>query len=130
MPAASMVAQLRRLRPPGVVVVVLVDSRDLEPPQVDLRLRLGAGGSLEIEAPGSEPPAAAEGRADLPGVPVAESLARRLAPLRMSPDTGRRAAADEVGLLQLLGLGDAARIDPAAVWRQRPLRDVLRPGVL
>jgi S-DNA-T family DNA segregation ATPase FtsK/SpoIIIE len=59
-------------------------------------------------------------------VTVCEALARRLAPLRMSPDAGRRALADELGVLSLLGVADAATVDPATVWRPRPIRDLLR----
>jgi S-DNA-T family DNA segregation ATPase FtsK/SpoIIIE len=108
-----------------------VESQEQEPQHVDLRLRVGTDRSLRIEAAGSDPVDAdpanvQDGLADLPGIRVSEALARSLASLRMSPDTARRALADELGLLPLLGIADAAAVDPAAVWRPRPLRDVLR----
>jgi S-DNA-T family DNA segregation ATPase FtsK/SpoIIIE len=67
------------------------------------------------------------GRPDMAGVVVVEALARLMAPLRLSVGGD----ADEVmsrdlGLPQLLGLGDPARLDVAATWRPRPLRDRLR----
>jgi S-DNA-T family DNA segregation ATPase FtsK/SpoIIIE len=67
------------------------------------------------------------GRPDRLGLSEAESLARLLAPLRT--DTGTEsedALSMSLGLLSLLGLGDATRIDTATTWRSRPPRDRLR----
>lgn len=57
----------------------------------------------------------------------AEALARVLAPIRT--DTGAEAEdvlSRDLGLLSLLGLGDATRVDTATTWRPRPPRDRLR----
>jgi S-DNA-T family DNA segregation ATPase FtsK/SpoIIIE len=123
---AETVARLHRPAVRGTTVIALVDARDREPPRVDLRLRVGDEGGLRVER-GAD--VVGQGRADLPGPATCEALARRLAPLRASPETGRRALAGEVGLLELLGVTDASAIVPGAVWRPRALRDVLRVPV-
>ena len=68
------------------------------------------------------------GRPDRLAVPQAEALARQLAPLRSSVggDVEEEVLSKNLGLLQLLGLGDAATVDVAATWRPRPPRDRLR----
>jgi DNA segregation ATPase FtsK/SpoIIIE, S-DNA-T family len=63
-------------------------------------------------------------------VAQAESLARQLAPFRVSTAVGGVEAEDslsrDLGLTQLLGLGDPRRIDTTLTWRPRPQRDRLR----
>src|SRR6266511_2347946 len=57
----------------------------------------------------------------------AEGVARQLSPYRLSAQTGavdRLARSTE--LVDLLGIGDAAAIDPRVTWRPRPPRDLLR----
>ncbi|WP_435772079.1 type VII secretion protein EccCa [Nocardioides sp. SYSU DS0651] len=62
---------------------------------------------------------------------TAEALARRLTPL-FTPSAGASVgdeAADitaPTDFMDLLGLGDVHRFDPAAAWRSRPARDRLR----
>ncbi|MFS8478020.1 MAG: type VII secretion protein EccCa [Micromonosporaceae bacterium] len=67
------------------------------------------------------------GVADALSEPQTEALARRLAPLRLaavsSPDTP---LATDLGLAQLLHLGDPYSYDPSRGWTPRPDRDVLR----
>ncbi|HYY78730.1 MAG TPA: type VII secretion protein EccCa [Actinomycetes bacterium] len=109
----------------GVTVVALAGARRDEPPAVDLRLAVGRGG-LRLEAAGEAGAPLAAGRPDLVAPPVAEALARRLAPLRLSADAPERALVSDVGLGELLGLGDVAALDPAATWRSRPAREFLR----
>jgi S-DNA-T family DNA segregation ATPase FtsK/SpoIIIE len=129
MPPPDTVALLRRPHARGVTLVALVESQEQEPPHVDLRLRAGAGGELRAEWVAGEAGAAGQGRADRPGPGTCEALARRLAPLRMSPESSRRALAEELGLLQLLRIPDARDIQPEVIWRPRALRDVLRVPV-
>jgi S-DNA-T family DNA segregation ATPase FtsK/SpoIIIE len=67
------------------------------------------------------------GHADRLDSPAAEALARQLAPYRLS----QQARADEplarsTELPELLGVGDAAAVDPRRSWRQRPVRETLR----
>lgn len=67
------------------------------------------------------------GRADQLDIVTAEGLARQLAPLRL-PGGGRgdQALSTELGLADLLNLGDPYSFDPATTWVQRPNRDRLR----
>ena len=67
------------------------------------------------------------GQPDRMSIADAEGLARRLAPFRLS----QQVAADEplsrsMELPDLLGVSDAAAIDPRLTWRRRPVRDQLR----
>lgn len=70
------------------------------------------------------------GSPDAMSVVEAESLARRLAPYRLSGGDG--GGGDEepllagAGLLELLSLPDAMTFDVQQAWRPRPLRDKLR----
>jgi len=67
------------------------------------------------------------GRPDRLSLAAAEALARQLAPYRMS--TGgdpEDSLAKNLGLTQLLGLGDPYQIDPSLTWRPRAPRDRLR----
>lgn len=68
------------------------------------------------------------GRPDALSIPQAEALARLLAPMRSSVggEVEQDVLSQSLGLLQLLGLGDAARLDVATTWRSRPPRDRLR----
>lgn len=68
------------------------------------------------------------GRPDALSSAGAEGLARLMAPLRtaVGGDPDADATTRDLGLLQLLGLGDARRVDPATTWRPRPERERLR----
>jgi S-DNA-T family DNA segregation ATPase FtsK/SpoIIIE len=67
------------------------------------------------------------GRADALSLAEADSLARRMAPLRLSQATREQAplAADR-DLTELLGIDDIATADIAQLWAPRPPRDLLR----
>lgn len=70
------------------------------------------------------------GRADTLGVVAAEGLARQLAPLRLTAGPrGDTPMSTELGLAELLDLGDPFRLDPADTWVPRPNRDRLRVKV-
>ncbi|MGH3762734.1 type VII secretion protein EccCa [Actinophytocola sp.] len=67
------------------------------------------------------------GRADRLPVVAADALARQLAPLRLTEGTrGEQPLANELGLEELLDLGDPFAFDPDDTWVQRPNRDRLR----
>jgi len=67
------------------------------------------------------------GRADRLGVEQARSLARQLAPLRLSHTVRTELTmTSETGLTDLLGLGDPYQLDTDVTWQSRPSRDRLR----
>ena len=68
------------------------------------------------------------GRADSLSWPRAESLARELSPLRLSAASvaEQAAASTDLGLAELLDLGDPHELDLGQVWAGRPTRDRLR----
>jgi DNA segregation ATPase FtsK/SpoIIIE, S-DNA-T family len=110
----------------GVTVVVLADSQRDEPPSVDLRARVAAA-SLRLEPAAADASTVASGRPDLAGPLLCEALARRLAPLRLSPDDSPdRVLTGNLGLPELLGVADMAELDPRASWRPRSSHDFLR----
>ncbi|GAA4081016.1 type VII secretion protein EccCa [Nocardioides kongjuensis] len=70
-------------------------------------------------------------KGDQCGAATAEALARRLTPL-FTPSAGAAVGEEAADLsaptdfMDLLGLGDVHRFDPATAWRPRPARDRLR----
>jgi DNA segregation ATPase FtsK/SpoIIIE, S-DNA-T family len=67
------------------------------------------------------------GRPDSLSLDAAQALARQLAPYRMSVGGDPEdALSKNLGLTQLLGLGDPYQVDPAVTWRPRAPRDRLR----
>jgi S-DNA-T family DNA segregation ATPase FtsK/SpoIIIE len=68
------------------------------------------------------------GRADGLSAPETESLAMQLTPLRLSRAAalGEIAMNAEIGLAELLEIGDPYQLDTAQTWQTRPNRDRLR----
>ncbi|MGH3431279.1 MAG: type VII secretion protein EccCb, partial [Thermocrispum sp.] len=67
------------------------------------------------------------GTADTLDAVTAEGLARQLAPLRLTGGgRGEAALSSDLGLAELLDLGDPYLFDPSGTWVQRPNRDKLR----
>ncbi|MBE1495544.1 S-DNA-T family DNA segregation ATPase FtsK/SpoIIIE [Amycolatopsis lexingtonensis] len=111
----------------GVEGVTVVDLTTMPPRALDrttVVLAVDDGGDLVSETIDGEAPL---GRADALGPRAAEGLARQLAPLRLTVGRGGDAPMTaELGLAELLGLGDPYAFDPADTWVPRPNRDRLR----
>ncbi|WP_237771634.1 type VII secretion protein EccCa [Kribbella sp. ALI-6-A] len=108
----------------GVTVVDLTTPppRILEPSCVVLNVT--ADGTLSSETVDGQTEL---GRADELTIELAEALARQLAPLRLTAQpVGEQPLSTELGLAELLELGDPYAFDPASTWVQRPNRDRLR----
>jgi S-DNA-T family DNA segregation ATPase FtsK/SpoIIIE len=120
-PAPEAIASLRRT-PSRTTLIVIADSPEAEPGEVDLRLRVAAG-RLEVERADL---AAVAGRPDRLGPAAAEAIARRLAPLRLSDEPGARRLAGAISLTELLDLRDVSKLDTSVIWRTRPQADSLR----
>jgi S-DNA-T family DNA segregation ATPase FtsK/SpoIIIE len=120
----------------GITVVHLVDDRLKEPSAVSSRvtLREEAGGVMAtVDTPGSggaagSDDAAVSGiRVDPVSVTLLQTIARPLAPLRL---TRTSAAGAQAGLApdvtELLGMSDVDAVDVRNAWRPRPAADFLR----
>ncbi|WP_246062349.1 type VII secretion protein EccCa [Haloactinospora alba] len=129
--AESPVSSLAEL---GIHVVALVGQRCEEPESVDMRLLVGEDGTLREETEEGEEPtdesgqrrAPLQGQADQVSVAHLTTLARSLAPLRLSEAEGSEALHAQVELPEILGVSDVAQLDPARTWRRRSTGDFLR----
>jgi S-DNA-T family DNA segregation ATPase FtsK/SpoIIIE len=93
-----------------------------EPGEVDARVRVaGARLNMEHVATGANE----EGRADRLGPHLAEAIARRLAPLRLTEEPAGRRLGTDISLTSLLGIRDLAMLNPRESWRQRSLAETL-----
>ncbi|MEV6906880.1 type VII secretion protein EccCa [Amycolatopsis sp. NPDC051071] len=111
----------------GVEGVTVVDLTTMPPRALDrtsVVLAVDAGRALVSETIDGEAPL---GQADTLGPVAAEGLARQLAPLRLTAGLrGEAPLTSELGLAELLQLGDPYDFDPADTWLPRPNRDRLR----
>jgi len=122
-PAPDLIASLRRT-PSRTTLIVIADSPEAEPGEVDVRVRVAAG-ELAVERADLSSGARVEGRPDRLGPAAAEAIARQLAPLRLSEEPGARRLAGPVSLTDLLDIRDVGKLDPAVIWRSRPLAESL-----
>ena len=111
----------------GVEGVTVLDLTTVPPKTLDrtsVVLAVDAAGDLISETTDGETPL---GRADELDEPSAEGLARQLAPLRLTAGMrGDAPMTTELGLAELLELGDPYSFDPNDTWVPRPPRDRLR----
>ena len=119
----------------GVSLLRLVPAPEQQPSHVDLSLRISAspgGGAPQLvpvvrdPSEGHSLAGVAQVRPDGLSVAEAETLARRLAPLRLSRQLGEVALSEVSGLPELLGLPDVAKLDPQVSWQRRSEHDLLR----
>ncbi|SFB35848.1 DNA segregation ATPase FtsK/SpoIIIE, S-DNA-T family [Amycolatopsis marina] len=111
----------------GLEGVTIVDLRGRPPRALDpssIVLHVGPDGSLTSETMDG---AVDLGVADALDVPTAEGIARQLAPLRATAGIrGEQPMSTDLGLAELLEIGDPHTFDPDDTWVQRPNRDRLR----
>ncbi|ASW57120.1 type VII secretion protein EccCa [Plantactinospora sp. KBS50] len=111
----------------GVEGVTLLDLSQPPPRVLDrarLVLEVAADGELHSRTFDGRAPI---GRADRCGVEEIEALAMQLAPLRLSAASrGEQPLTAELGLSELLNLGDPYELDVDRAWTPRPNRDRLR----
>ncbi|OLR95297.1 type VII secretion protein EccCa [Actinokineospora bangkokensis] len=108
----------------GATVVDLTTVPPRAPDRCTVVLDVAADGALSSSTADGE---VELGRADDLPVAAAEALARQLAPLRLTEGArGEQPLATELGLEELLDLGDPYAFDPQDTWVQRPNRDKLR----
>ncbi|MGH3729316.1 MAG: type VII secretion protein EccCa [Micromonosporaceae bacterium] len=111
----------------GVEGVTVIDMTNRPPRALDrntLVLEIDANGKLRSATmDGSEE----VGKPDAMSIAEAEALARQLAPLRLSvASRGDQPMSAELGLAELLDMGDPYELDTNQTWVPRPNRDKLR----
>jgi len=108
----------------GATVVDLTSPPPRAPDRSAVVLRVASDGTLTSATADGEIDL---GRADSLSVTNAEALARQLAPLRLTEGArGEQPLSSELGLEELLDLGDPYAFDPQETWVPRPNRDRLR----
>ncbi|MDK1360241.1 type VII secretion protein EccCa [Arthrobacter sp. zg-Y1219] len=117
----------------GITTVFLVADRQQEPGEVVVRISEDSGGpdgTFILENYRGDPvtPVVERGSLDILPVPLAEALARELAPLRLSPDSLEHDTAETAqGFLEMLGLSaDLDAADIRRLWKPRGEVDFLR----
>ncbi|MGA4880083.1 type VII secretion protein EccCa [Streptomyces lydicamycinicus] len=114
------------LREMGVTVLHLLEQRVQEPGQVGVRISVD-GDQVVIEDLREQEPVSAHGTVDEVGIPLAEGLARMLAPLRLSAESLVDAPlTGPVDFADLLGIDDMAQLDVSRLWAPRGERAFLR----
>jgi S-DNA-T family DNA segregation ATPase FtsK/SpoIIIE len=100
----------------GVLVVPLCAGPENVPSMAGAVLELAEGGWVSYVE--TRPDGRREHglRAEAAEVELCEALARTMAPLRLRSRRGRTTTVDSEGLLDLLGLGSAESLEPAATW--------------
>ena len=111
----------------GVTVLHLVSDRLHEPEEVAVRVTVD-GRQVMVEDLRPAGAAPVTGLLDEVPPPLAEGLARMLAPLRLSPESvvEDNPHAGPVRLPGMLGIDDPAALDLARLWGPRSERDFLR----
>ena len=105
----------------GIHVVSLLDTAREEPERVDSRIEIADDGSTTMS--GREAPFTL----DLPPMGAEHAVSRTLAPLRLSAENlSEDGLTDTVGLADILGVADPAKLDLRRTWRPRAQRDLLR----
>jgi S-DNA-T family DNA segregation ATPase FtsK/SpoIIIE len=112
----------------GVAGVTIVDLSNAPPRLLDdttVVLDIAADGRISGTTMDGTVPV---GTVDRLGIRHAEALARELAPMRLSAAsiTEQASVGADLGLSELLELGDPAEFDLAQAWASRPNRDRLR----
>ncbi|WP_198347888.1 type VII secretion protein EccCb [Plantactinospora sp. KBS50] len=110
----------------GITLVFLVRRETDEPERVDLRLRLDERGGVQVEGrPELVAAGVRDGAADDLGVELAELIARRLAPLRLT-DAREEALSRVVSLTEMVLGADRLDGDLPARWAETPADRLLR----
>ena len=105
----------------GVTVLELVPEPGPRPKRHQMVLRIAADRTAALEVPDNRAGADERPfpiRIDTLTTAQAEALARQLAPLRLSAGGGDEPLLSALEFTDLLGLGDAAEVDPPRLWQR------------
>ncbi|TCC19328.1 type VII secretion protein EccCa [Kribbella speibonae] len=112
---------------PGLEGVTVLDLTVPPPRAIDstaISLDIAADGAISAETMEGEEHL---GQADSLDIAAVEGLARQLAPLRLTAGSqGDQPLSADLGLAELLDLGDPFDFDPDDTWLPRPMRERLR----
>jgi DNA segregation ATPase FtsK/SpoIIIE, S-DNA-T family len=104
----------------AITVLCVVERENDEPTRADVRVRVDRDGKLTLDvrqtergAPPSQQPT--DVLADWPEPALCESIARALAPLRLSVE-GEEVLSQVMSLPQMLGVADVETFDPEKLW--------------
>jgi DNA segregation ATPase FtsK/SpoIIIE, S-DNA-T family len=112
----------------GITLVFLVERESDEPGRADLRLRLG-GGRLAVEGAPGLIAAAMDGCVpDLVETGLAELIARRLSPLRLT-DEREQVLVRTISLTEMLLGGDPLTVDITGKWAEATGQRLLRVSI-
>ncbi|WP_350275969.1 type VII secretion protein EccCa [Kribbella sp. HUAS MG21] len=110
----------------GVTVLHLVADRVQEPSAVTIRITV-FGDEVRVEDLRGQYPLVAGGQVDRVAPVVAESIARELAPLRLSAESLEEDVhRGDVDFMSLIGITDVAQLDFGQLWAPRTDRSFLR----
>lgn len=110
----------------GLTVLHLVADRTQEPSNVAVRISV-QGDEVVVEDLRSGQPLVATGQPDRTTAAVAEGIARRLAPLRLSKESAEEDAyTSDIDVMGMLGIDDPGHLDRTRMWSARNERNFLR----
>jgi len=113
----------------GITLVFLVERESDEPGRADLRLRLTGDGKLAVEsAPGLTAPEIQSCAPDLVEPGLAELIARRLSPLRLT-DEREQVLSRTISLTEMLLGGDPLTVDITGKWAEATGQRLLRVSI-
>ncbi|MGA8115357.1 MAG: type VII secretion protein EccCa [Actinocatenispora sp.] len=104
----------------GIHLIMLLGNRREEPEEVTDRVTVEPDGTARQESTGWT------FRVDRMPAGTLPAMARLYAPLRLVVEENVDALSETVGLPEILGVPDVARLDTGVSWRPRPLREFLR----
>jgi DNA segregation ATPase FtsK/SpoIIIE, S-DNA-T family len=113
----------------GITLVFLVERENDEPGRADLRLRLTGDGTLDVESAPGMVAAQTDGCVpDLLDPVLAELIARRLSPLRLT-DEREQALSRTTSLTEMLLGGDPLTVDITSKWAEATGERLLRVAI-
>jgi len=110
----------------GVTVICVAEREEDQPTRADVRVRVAADGEVTLDGRLSDRAAQVTGIvADWPEPVLCESIARELAPLRLSAES-EEILAQVMSLPSMLGIADLDLMEPRDLWVEADDEDVLR----
>ncbi len=110
----------------GVTVLCLVENRRHDPSKLQARVQIDESRMLALEETFSGGRHIKQVRADYADIKQCEKIARQMAPLKLSEKGAQGDLSQDIHLLELLNIPDAAQIAIASTWKPRSRQYLLR----